>query len=123
MERMRPTTFLNNLSISRKIWGTILVLLLGLSGGAAFIQHRIVSGMGQTLDDLRRHEALIQNATAWKGMSETNTQHQLAVALAVCSALRGEPIGPPGWQGSNSCCFSRGSPSRCRSRRCRGVAG
>jgi methyl-accepting chemotaxis protein len=83
MERtMRPLNFLNDISIARKVWGTILFIILSLCAGATFIQQRIVSSTQRSLADMRAYEARIQDALQWKGMTETNFQRVLAVTLS-----------------------------------------
>src|SRR5512132_2723261 len=79
---MQPVKLLNDMTISRKIWGTILFIIVSLAGGATFIQQRIVSSMQRSLDDMRVYEARIQDALQWNGMTETNFQRVLAVTVS-----------------------------------------
>jgi methyl-accepting chemotaxis protein len=79
---MQPVNLLNDMTISRKIWGTILFIIVSLAGGATFIQQRIVSSMQRSLDDMRVYEARIQDALQWNGMTETNFQRVLAVTVS-----------------------------------------
>jgi methyl-accepting chemotaxis protein len=79
--------FLNDMTISRKIWGTILFILLSLAGGATFIQQRIVSSMQHGLEEVRTNEAQIQDALKWRGMVETNFQRVLAMIVSGDPAL------------------------------------
>ena len=79
---MQPNILSNRLSIARQIWSAILFLLLGLAGGAAFIQHRISTDAEQAMNDLRHYETRIHNATTWKSLAGENVEGILSIVLS-----------------------------------------
>ena len=73
---------LNDIRVSRKLWGAILILLSAMAAVGYFTDRQ--SRMAQREADaaLQEQEQLITLATQWKGMTEINTQRVLVTTLS-----------------------------------------
>ncbi len=69
------------LSVSRKLWGSIIVLLLLMLGVTLATQHHSNRALVQAMDTVQEHERLIALATQWRGMTETNVQRVVAMTI------------------------------------------
>jgi methyl-accepting chemotaxis protein len=72
---------LNDVRVSRKVWGTILGLLMVMLAVAGFTLHRAGDAMDKALADVERQESLITLATEWRGLSMANNERTLALLM------------------------------------------
>jgi methyl-accepting chemotaxis protein len=79
---MRVTTFLNDLSIPRKIWGISLLIVAMLMGGAAALHQAIVVEMRHGAEQIRSYDARTLDAMVWKGHAETTFQCVLGTVMS-----------------------------------------
>ncbi|MFT3816023.1 MAG: methyl-accepting chemotaxis protein [Rubrivivax sp.] len=76
---------LDDISLSKKMWGLIGTLLVAMAGLGLWMQHSANRAHADAVERTRRADELITLATVWKTMSETNTERTLA------SNINGEP--------------------------------
>ncbi|MBT9502943.1 MAG: HAMP domain-containing protein [Burkholderiaceae bacterium] len=76
---------LNNLPISRKLWGAILFLLVAMLLVAGLTMRRAQVVQQEAFDQSTLAHQLVEKATQWKGMTET------AVARSLASAISADP--------------------------------
>ena len=75
----------NNLSISRKLWGAILVLLVAMLAIGGFVMQRMLVIETQSLAAVTHMHSLTERATLWKGLTEA------AVARGMANAISADP--------------------------------
>ncbi|MBT9458130.1 MAG: HAMP domain-containing protein [Burkholderiaceae bacterium] len=76
---------LNNLSISRKLWGAILFLLVAMLLVAGLTMRRAQSVQLEAFERVALTQELVEKSILWKGMTET------AVARSLASAISADP--------------------------------
>ncbi|GAB4569175.1 MAG: hypothetical protein Tsb007_45960 [Rhizobacter sp.] len=76
---------LNNLSISRKLWGAILILLIAMLAIGGFMVRRAQVIEAESMAVLSSTNKLTESATLWKGMTDA------AVARGMASAISSDP--------------------------------
>jgi methyl-accepting chemotaxis protein len=73
---------LNNLSISRKLWGAILFLLVAMLVVAGFTMRRAQTVQLEAFQQVALTHELTQKAILWKGMTETAVARNLASTIS-----------------------------------------
>jgi len=76
---------LNNISISRKLWGAILVLLIAMLGIGGYMVRKTQSIEAESLAVLAATHKLTESASLWKGMTDA------AVARGMASSISSDP--------------------------------
>ncbi|MBX3622338.1 MAG: HAMP domain-containing protein [Rhizobacter sp.] len=86
--------FLDNTTVSRKLWMSTLLIIMALVAVAAASQRLSAVAMQDAMEDLQAHDELIREATNWKGMTATNFERVLITTLsnepAVTDAFSGK---------------------------------
>ena len=73
---------LNDIRVSRKLWGAILILLSAMAAVGYFTDRQSRLAQREADAALQEQEQLITLATQWKGMTEINTQRVLVTTLS-----------------------------------------
>jgi methyl-accepting chemotaxis protein len=73
---------LENLSVSRKLWGATVVVLSLMVVTSMLSQRTAAGAMQQAMDQVGKYEERITLSTQWKGATETNVQRVIATALS-----------------------------------------
>jgi len=79
---------LGDISVSKKLWISTLVILLALFGTAAWMQRSVTVAMTGAMARVQTYETLITMGVQWKGMTETSVERLLASALSREPALQ-----------------------------------
>ncbi len=76
---------LNNVSVSRKLWGAIILLLAAILTIAVLAAWQSATVQARSARDLAHTQDLIQRAAVWKGLTDT------AVARGMAAAISSDP--------------------------------
>ena len=79
---------LNNLSVRCKLWGLTAVLVGGLSVVSAISQYREVQASDAALVQARSYDARIADSIEWRGLTDTNIQRVIAMAISKDPAIK-----------------------------------
>jgi len=74
--------FFENLSISRKLWGATLLVLLLMMVTSLLSQRLAMGAMQRAMEEVGHLDSRITRTTQWKGATETNVQRVIAIALS-----------------------------------------
>ena len=78
---------LDNVSVSRKLWGAFLVLMLAMLGISGFQQYRANTSMASAMDGVIDIEERISMALRWRGGTETAVNMVMGAAVTSDSVL------------------------------------
>jgi methyl-accepting chemotaxis protein len=79
---------LNNISIARKLWGAILVLLIAMLAIGGYMVKRAQSIEAESLAVLTATHKLTESATLWKGMTDAAVARGMAAAISSDPSVR-----------------------------------
>ncbi|MFY3383841.1 HAMP domain-containing protein, partial [Paracidovorax sp. MALMAid1276] len=78
---------LNNIRVSRKLWGAFLALMLAMLVISGFQQYRANSSMSRALDTVVEIEERISAAVRWRGATETAVNMVMGGAVTTDAVL------------------------------------
>ncbi|MDP2769093.1 MAG: methyl-accepting chemotaxis protein [Giesbergeria sp.] len=78
---------LDNISVSRKLWGAFLVLMLAMLAISGFQQYRANTSMASAMDGVINIEERISMALRWRGGTETAVNMVMGAAVTSDSVL------------------------------------
>ena len=78
---------IDNISVSRKLWGAFLGLMIAMLLLSAFAQNRGNSSMSAAMDDVIEIEGRISAAVRWRGATETAVTMVMGAAVTTDSVL------------------------------------
>ena len=78
---------LDNVSVSRKLWGAFLVLMLAMLAISGFQQYRANTSMASAMDGVIDIEERISMALRWRGGTETAVNMVMGAAVTSDSVL------------------------------------
>jgi methyl-accepting chemotaxis protein len=78
---------LDNISVSRKLWGAFLVLMLAMLVISGFQQYRANASMASAMDEVIKIEERIVMAVRWRGGTETAVNMIMGAAVTSDSVL------------------------------------
>lgn len=83
-----------NLSVARKLWLTVTVILLAMTATAVVSQRIAARTMRDAMKEIQEHGGRTTQAVKWKGMTDTNTQRVIANASSSESNVAQAFAGP-----------------------------
>ena len=78
---------LDNISVSRKLWGAFLVLMLAMLAISGFQQYRANASMASAMDEMVSIDERITMAVRWRGGTETAVNMVMGAAVTSDSVL------------------------------------
>ena len=78
---------LDNIRVSRKLWGMFLVLMVTMLVISGFQQYRANSSMAQAMHDVMDIESRITQSVRWRGDSETTVSMLMGAAVTSDAVL------------------------------------
>ena len=78
---------LDNISVSRKLWGAFLVLMLAMLAISGFQQYRANVSMASAMDEMVSIDERITMAVRWRGGTETAVNMVMGAAVTSDSVL------------------------------------
>jgi len=78
---------LDNIRVSRKLWGMFLVLMLAMLVISGFQQYRANSSMAQAIEEVIAIEGRITESVRWRGSTETAVNMLMGAAVTTDSVL------------------------------------
>ena len=78
---------LDNIRVSRKLWGMFLGLMVIMLVISGFQQYRANSSMAQAIDEVIAIEGRITESVRWRGSTETAVNMLMGAAVTTDSVL------------------------------------
>ena len=79
--------FFDDLSISAKLWGLTIALVIGLAATSFVAQHMQARASADALAQIQDFDARIADSLQWRRLAETNIQRVIAMAISKDPAL------------------------------------
>jgi hypothetical protein len=78
---------LDNIRVSRKLWGMFLVLMVTMLVISGFQQYRANSSMAQAIEEVISIEGRVTEAVRWRGSTETAVNMLMGAAVTTDAVL------------------------------------
>jgi methyl-accepting chemotaxis protein len=79
---------LNDIRVARRLWATLFLVMLSMTGIAAWMLHRTASAYQLAIDEGERYQRNILLAATWRGLTDTQIQRLLGMVLSSDPAIR-----------------------------------